>query len=521
VKYVALLATLTFMLLVVGPAATAGPAARAGTSTDPKPKWDVQVGPRADGECAGVAVEAADALDAAVAANPPGTTFCLRAGVHRLAAPIVPKAGDRFVGDVGAVLSGAKLLTVFDRAGGFWVAGNQPQTNPNRKGVCEPRYGDLCTYPEDVYFDNQPLRRVASLAALKPGSFFFDYAASQIFLADDPTGHQVEVASTRAAFMGFATDATDVTVRNLVIEKFANEAQLGAISCGAHWRVEQNEVRLNHGTGIQSAEIAVGNFVHHNGQLGLSDGGKLVADNEIAFNNTMHFNPPWEAGGAKWVLTDGLVVKHNYVHDNHGPGMWSDIGNVGTRYEGNLVTGNSGSGIVAEISYRTTITRNVIRGNGHGVTPGWLDGAGILIESAPDVTVSDNVLAGNANGITIVQEDRGKGPHGPYKVRNIIVRHNDVGMSRGRTGMAQTVNDATYFKRNIRFVGNRYRLACGAAAPFAWRSPRGRVHDGHLSVKEWRAVGHDRTGAFPRSCVAPRNGWYRPDAGFSSWRRPG
>ncbi len=517
-KHVALLATLTYLVLVVGPSmAGARHAARAGTSTSPSPAWDVQVGPRPDGECAGVSVEAADALDAAVGANPPGTTFCLRAGVHRLAAPIVPKAGDRFVGDVGAILSGARPVTAFDQAGPFWVAGGQTQTNPVHKGICEPKYGDLCTYNEDVYVDDQPLQRVGSLGALKPGSFFFDYGAGQIFLAQDPTGHQVEVAATRAAFMGWATDGTDVTVRNLVIEKFANEAQLGAVSCGQRWHVEQNEVRLNHGTGVQNAAVAVGNFIHHNGQLGLSDGGKLVADNEIAFNNTMHFNPPWEAGGAKWVFTDGLVVRHNYVHDNHGPGLWSDIANIRTTYDRNLVVDNSGSGIVDEISYRTTITRNVIRGNGHGVAPGWLDGAGILIESAPDVTVSDNVLSGNANGVTIVQEDRGSGPHGPYKVRNISVRHNNIGMSRGRTGMAQTVNDATYFRRNIRFAGNRYHLSCGSSAPFAWRSPRGRDHDGHLTVREWRAVGHDRTGAFVR-CVA-RNGWRQPAAGRDGWRR--
>jgi hypothetical protein len=412
---------------------------------------------------------------------------------------VTPKAGDRFLGEAGAVLSGATLITAFEHAGPFWIAASQ-QTNPVRKGICEPAYGDLCTYANDVFLDDKPLERVGSLGKLRPGAFFFDGGTSQIFLADDPTGHQVEMATTRAAFLARATDGTDVTVRNLVIEKFANEAQLGAISCGARWRVEQNEVRLNHGTGIQDGNVVTGNFVHHNGQLGLSDTGRLVADNEIAFNNTAHFNPPWEAGGAKWVWTDGLTVRHNYVHDNHGPGLWTDIANIRTRYERNIVADNSGSGIVDEISYRTTITKNVIRGNGHGVadSTGWLDGAGILIESAPDVTVSGNVLADNANGVSIVQEDRGEGPHGPYKVRNISVRGNYIAMSRGRTGMAQTLNDPTYFHRNIRFVGNRYRISCGAPAPFAWRSPRGRDHDGHLTVAEWQSVGNDRTGAFPR-----------------------
>ena len=35
----------------------------------------------------------------------------------------------------------------------------------------------------------------------------------------------------------------------------------------------------------------------------------MVEDNVISFNNTGDFDPGWEAGGAKWALTDGLVVR--------------------------------------------------------------------------------------------------------------------------------------------------------------------------------------------------------------------
>src|SRR3712207_2735830 len=60
--------------------------------------------------CEGVAIAPGDSLQQAVDANPEGTTFCLNAGIHRLATA-VPRSGQRFIGEgPDTVLSGARIL---------------------------------------------------------------------------------------------------------------------------------------------------------------------------------------------------------------------------------------------------------------------------------------------------------------------------------------------------------------------------------------------------------------------------
>ena len=65
-------------------------------------------------------------IQTVVNAYAPGTTFRLKAGVHRLQT-IRPRNGDRFVGEPGTVLSGARQLTTFRQSGSLWVAGGQTQ----------------------------------------------------------------------------------------------------------------------------------------------------------------------------------------------------------------------------------------------------------------------------------------------------------------------------------------------------------------------------------------------------------
>ena len=103
-----------------------------------------------------------------------------------------------------------------------------------------------------------------------PVGFSTDYDANAIWIADDPSARTVEVARTEAAIIG---EAESVLVDGFVVEKFANPAQRGAIQAlGPGWRIQNNEIRLNHGHGVFSGSAGgqvVGNHLHHNGQLGL------------------------------------------------------------------------------------------------------------------------------------------------------------------------------------------------------------------------------------------------------------
>ncbi len=65
-------------------------------------------------------------LQSLVDAAPAGSTFWIEAGVHRMQS-VTPKDGDHFIGEHGAVLNGARLITEFDREGHNWVATGQNQ----------------------------------------------------------------------------------------------------------------------------------------------------------------------------------------------------------------------------------------------------------------------------------------------------------------------------------------------------------------------------------------------------------
>jgi hypothetical protein len=442
--------------------------------------------------CTGVRVSPGTSVQTAIDERPSGTTFCLGAGVHRLSKALAPKAGQRLIGEPGAVLSGAAPVTSFRRTGTAWMARGVVPTAPSTNGVCMPGYRG-CKYSEAAFYDSRPLWRVMSLSDLGPGKFYEDYEAGTLYIADDPAGHQVEVARAKAAI---AASASAVTVQGLVVEKFANDAQRGAIVGGNDWRIQDNEVRLNHGVGIEAPNArrvkVLGNHVHHNGQLGV--GGWRTVDavydgNELAFNNTAGFyNADWEAGGGKWTESAGLAVRNNHVHHNEAVGLWFDIDNKDVTIAGNRIEANESDGIRYEISYRATITDNTIIGNGFKDPTGWVDGAGIMVSSARDVVVARNLVDRNFNGISLRQDDRGRGSLGEY-VEKTRVHDNRVIMRRGTTGLSSS--DASRYTGDNRFQNNHYTVIGTDPTNFVWRGDE-------RTWVQWQQYGNDLGGSFTR-----------------------
>ena len=440
------------------------------------------------------------ALDTAGA----GARIAVGPGVHRLSRPLVPRAGQQLLGHPGAVLNGSKVLTGWLRDGTHWYVDGQTQRFMVH-GVCVSGYTG-CRHAEDVFVDSAPLWQVMSRAELRPGTFWFDYTNSRIYLADDPTGRLVETTVAEAAVVGpgGSVRAENVVVRNLVVEKFGSPAQHAAVDprMSPGWQIVNNDVRLNHGRGVNvhTDGAAIGNRVTANGQMGMGGTGRnlLVDGNEIAHNLTAGFSHGWEGGGTKFALTDGLVARRNWVHHNDGPGLWTDIDNINTLYEDNLVEDNESAGIFHEISYDAVIRRNTVRRNGLRDFA-WGYGAGIQISASSNVEVYGNVLEGNARGITGIMQSRGSGAFGLYEVRNLHVHDNTVTMSAGGlfpAGMFQdlAIGDLTYFTaKNNRWVNNHYRLPTLGVIEQAFQS-----HNGYRSWKEWQSYGNDTTGTLVR-----------------------
>jgi parallel beta-helix repeat protein len=445
-----------------------------------------------------VPVAMSQSLQTAVDQHAPGTRFCLSAGIHRLTTAVIPKPHDTFIGRHGAVISGAKdIARLFVPSRKDWVASRQSQHNPAAPGVCNPGF-PLCNAADDVYFDNKPLRPIQRLSQLAPGRVYFDHAARKIYIADNPKGHVVEAAVATSAFRGYKTAATDVTIRGLVIEKFASEAGVGAINANRRWVIEKNEVRLNHGIGVQGGAIIRNNNVHDNGELGLSIYGEdhvLVQGNTLAYNNYAGYGTSWEAGGGKFMRTSHLTVRGNYVHENRGVGIGSDSDNIFTVYEGNRIEKNSGTGLVVETSFKTLITDNVIRGNGFAFTGG-LTGAGIYLNTSQNVEIVNNTVFKNQQGIGIFSAKRGSGPHGHYVTKNDYVHDNAITlMAKSATGITSDIQ-ADFKSNNNRFQDNHYTL-CGLAYFAVWNGKNGYRY---ADAKAWVASGFDTRSTFKNGC---------------------
>jgi parallel beta-helix repeat protein len=326
---------------------------------------------------------------------------------------------------------------------------------------------------------------VSSPSAVTAGTVYADYRTNTITIGTDPRSHLIEQAVAPSLIRA---TVEDVTVANLVLEQAANDAQVGAIEnrqvtphmAGSGWRILDNEVRLNHGVGIGFADASTvaGNFIHHQGQLGFGawGNGSVVSNNEISFNGDAGYSAEWEAGGSKSWMTARQTLTHNYVHDNTGPGLWADGGNIDTTYEYNKIANNWSAGIQHEISHDATIRHNEISGNGRR-HKGWAWDAGIQIQSSGGIKlieIADNVVTGNANGITLIDSGDRAGeqpaPHGPHVVQNVWVHDNTITMFAGEiTGVVEdTGNPGIFATNHNRFDANTYYLHSMTDPHFSW-----------------------------------------------------
>ena len=384
-----------------------------------------------------------------VASSPEGTRFEFRPGVYRQQT-IYPKNRQEFIGQAGVIMSGAMELKSWTKKSGRWQHADLPR--PLRvHGECEDGR-DLCLQREDLFLGGRLYQRVGSPGDLGPGKWY--YHDRRAYLSDDPTGQTVELGVTPLAFGG---DAEDVVLESLVVEKYASDAQHGAIAIddARGWLISNVTARWNHGAGLSfgtATRVAGGSF-SHNGQLGMAGSGgegAVIQGAEIAFNNYAGYAAGWEAGGTKFWATKGLIVRDSCIHDNVGKGLWTDYDNIGTLYEGNIVFLNTSDGIKHEISYHAIIRDNVVAGNGSGYD-NWLWGSQILVQNSSNVEVYGNlveVAANFGNGISIVEQDRGEGAYGPWRAAGNAVHHNTIVHlgRRGQNGVVTDEDDASFWK---------------------------------------------------------------------------
>jgi parallel beta-helix repeat protein len=447
-------------------------------------------------------------LESVANGNPGGTTYELTPGVYRMQS-ITAKSGDSFIGQSGAVLNGSRLATSFSQQKingiSYWVTTGPTHAGTTR-GSCDSAH-PMCTYPEDLFINNQPIPRVSSLSAVTANTCYFNYSAGKIYFLIYPIGKTVEIGTTPVAITG---TAANVTIKSLIVEKYAAPAQSGAISASTSWTITNNEVRLNHGGGIHmtSYDVIQGNYVHHNGQEGIAGGGNNITlqNNDVGFNNTAGFQFGWEAGGV-WVSNStNTVIKGNYVHNNYGIGIHLDFQSYNWLVQGNRTQNNYSAGIDNEIGYSGTASYNISKND--GMYPGksnpsmWW-GCGIDIYASSGTSVYNNTILNDTNGICAVSIPRGSGNRGAFQVRNLSVTNNVIVQPSGSAAgaVAQSSSDGVYSgSSGNHWNGNTYKLGSGSADAYVWKNQ-------NIDASSWRSLGNDTSGTWisPTDSSFPSN----------------
>lgn len=431
-------------------------------------------------------------IQSAVDQSPENTTFTLLAGTYRLQS-VAPKNGDAFVGAGAVILNGSTVLSfqADSKGSGFWVA--DAQAIPQPMGPCDDTH-PLCGNIQDLFIDSVLQTPATALQGLKPGFWYLDRDKNKAYLPGDPSGHLIEMGMKSYAFYG---SAKGVKISRVIVEKYASIAQQGAIGDikeGMGWIVDAVEARWNHGAGVELGDGSTlsNSFIHHNGQLGIALGGvncKAIA-NEIAWNNYAGYLPSWEAGGSKFWATTNLVVQQNYVHDNRGPGLWTDFNNVGTLYEKNIVINNLNEGIKHEISFSATIRYNTVKGNGNTPTI-WGNNAQIELQNSSGSVIYGNTVevpATNGNGIVLMNQIRCCSTLGAWVAANDSVHDNTITYL-GGNGWSGIVDDTTGGKAvgNL-FDANRYILPANPGSRSYW------VWFSYMTWEGLKAAGEEATG---------------------------
>lgn len=181
----------------------------------------------------------------------------------------------------------------------------------------------------------------------------------------------------------FGGNARNVSVRYLTVQGFVAPQNEGVVNHDSAdgWVIEHTTIQNNSGAGLMAGarQRVSSSCLRGNGQYGVNAykagdpiSGLVIEGSEIAGNNT----DDWEqkqpgcgcTGGVKFWAVNGADIRGNWVHENHGPGLWADTNNNDFLIEDNVLEANDGAALIYETSYNAVIRKNTIRRNN------WVEG---------------------------------------------------------------------------------------------------------------------------------------------------
>ena len=359
---------------------------------------------------AAVRISPGQSIQALVDAYPPGTTFVIGHGTHA-GQTVVPKSGDRFIGESGAVLDGLEETKY------AFTKGNSP-------------------YPANV-----------TVRGLKITRYVPDFQSGAI----DAGGYAPSEGTT-----GWIIDSNEV----------AYNAEYG-IRIGNSTRIANNNVhhngRLNiggggHNTTVDSNEIAFGNYLNTSDADFEAGGVKFTYTDSLRLsNNYVHDN----VGPGLWMDLNNIntTIDGNRIDHNGSEGIIVEI-SYKTSIFNNTVTNNGwfdprnrytwlwNAGIGVHASPDVEIYGNTVSGNYAGI-----------------VAIEQNRRRDPAEfGPHVVQN---------LDVRDNTITQTNLPRTQSELSVAAGIvtdiagNTSIFTGRNNRFSNNTYNLGQNIL-PFAW-----------------------------------------------------
>jgi parallel beta-helix repeat protein len=254
-------------------------------------------------------------IQSLVTAHPAGTAFCIRAGTHAISYETIPKTGNKFIGEYGAVLDGSGWVTSDIDAAAFRAS---------------------FVNVDDVLIQNL---RIINMP--------WNGVASYKDFSDRWTVDHCDLSFNKRAGVTLGNDS--VISNNVINNNVNDNSNPNPLYNGGGYnlfrasnvQVVNNEIGYNGSTQKMTHTFNVtfsGNWVHHN------------LDNGIWYDGD---NP-------------GLLVENNIVEDNAHIGIFIEISIDGT-VRNNTVRRNGWHGIALVTSKQITVSGNVLDGNGRGI----------------------------------------------------------------------------------------------------------------------------------------------------------
>jgi len=459
----------------------------------------------------------------AVDAVPSGSTIVVRGGTYHesVTIPRGKKVTIQAYPKEAVWFDGSRTVSNWSRSGSAWVAGNwnvvfddsptytrgAPDGTTAGWQFVNPAY-PMAAHPDQLFLDGTALKQVASRAAVTAGTFYVDGTTHELVLGSDPTGHQLNASDTVKAFLVLGDGSA---LKGIGIRRYSPSVpDMGTVQDYAvGTTIENVSITDNATTGlfVGGTDATVTNVtVARNGMLGAQAtyADRLRVTGMLAdHNNTEHFNRAPVAGGFKVARSRGITVTGSNFLNNDGNALWFDESVYDASIANSDIVGNSGHGLVAEISAKFAIANNVVAQNG-------MDG--ILVSDTNGVDIRNNTVTGNVRDISITQgyrraSDLSTAGHDPRQTLpdptvtwitgNVTVTNNILANSLGNAVLA--VEDYSHWhsaeQMGITLTGNVYQRTSAGSPTWliVWSRGAGDPAVFNSLAQFTAATGQDRT----------------------------